>query len=54
MSTYVESLKRCFEKGEISSVKIQAMSCLTNEEKEYILNGSVSSEELQKGVNITS
>lgn len=54
MSTYVESLKRCFEKGKITSVKIQAMSCLTDEEKEYIINESASSEELQKGANITS
>lgn len=38
MRTYVESLKRCFDKGEITSVKIQMMISLTDEEKEYILN----------------
>lgn len=37
MRTYVESLKRCFDKGEITSVKIQMMITLTDEEKEYIL-----------------
>lgn len=39
MRTYVESLKRCFDRGEITSVKIQMMITLTDEEKEYILTG---------------
>lgn len=37
MRAHVESLKRCFSKGEISSEKIQAMTSLTDEEKAYIL-----------------
>lgn len=37
MRVHVESLKRCFSKGEISSDKIQAMTSLTDEEKAYIL-----------------
>lgn len=37
MRAHVESLKRCFSKGEIAADKIQAMTSLTDEEKEYIL-----------------
>lgn len=37
MKVHVESLKRCFGKGEITAEKIQSMASLTAEEKEYIL-----------------
>ena len=37
MRAHVESLMRCFKKGEITADKIQAMISLTNEEKAYIL-----------------
>lgn len=37
MRAHVESLKRCFNKGEITADKIQAMISLTADEKEYIL-----------------
>ena len=37
MRVHVESLKRCFTKGEITADKIQAMTSLTKEEKSYIL-----------------
>lgn len=37
MRAHVESLKRCFSKGEITADKIQSMASLSAEEKEYIL-----------------
>lgn len=37
MRVHVESLKRCFIKGEITQDKIQTMNSLTNDEKAYIL-----------------
>lgn len=37
MRAHVESLKRCFNKGEITADKIQSMASLSAEEKAYIL-----------------
>lgn len=37
MRVHVESLKRCYSKGEITADKIQSMASLTEDEKAYIL-----------------
>ncbi len=47
MRVHVESLKRCFDRGEITLAKIKTMTSLTDEEKEYILTGKDKEEKSQ-------
>lgn len=52
MRAHVESLKRCFNKAEITADKIQAMTSLTDEEKAYILADAPSQNEYETAYKV--
>ncbi|GAA6428432.1 hypothetical protein [Dielma fastidiosa] len=52
MRVHVESLKRCFSKGEITADKIQVMTSLTADEKEFILADAPAQEEYEAAYKI--